>query len=135
MKNFLMVLFSAVLIFSATSCSDVAYSKRGKDYSQYLSLGDALRSDGRLFVDGYGNNFTVRLKANRNSVNNLAYTGRSTVLFVLNNKNMGYDYQSVSNVQPAEIVRFKVLNGSEAIMAYGDQASGGVVEIVTKSNN
>lgn len=135
MKNFLTILLSAFVLAAATSCSDVTYSKRAKDYSQYLSLGDALRSDGRLFVDGYGNNFTVKLKANRNSINNISYTGRSTVLYVLNNKILGYDYQAVaSQVLPKDIEKFKVLNGSEAIMAYGDQGSGGVVEITTKSN-
>ena len=136
MKNFLMILLSAVMISAATSCSDVAYSKRGKDYSQYLSLGDALRSDGRLFVDGYANNFIVKLKANRNSINNIGYAGKTTVLFVLNNKILGYDYQSVaSQVLPSDILRIKVLNGSEAIMAYGDQGSGGVVEVVTKDTS
>lgn len=136
MKNFLTVLLSAFVLAATTSCSDVTYSKRAKDYSQYLSLGDALRSDGRLFVDGYGNNFTVKLKANRNSINNINYTGRSTVLYVLNNKILGYDYQSVaSQVLPKDIEKFRVLNGSEAIMAYGDQGSGGVVEITTKSTN
>ncbi|WP_323758487.1 TonB-dependent receptor plug domain-containing protein [Roseivirga sp.] len=125
------------LFLSLGACASTAgsSSKKGKDYSIYQTLGDALQSVGSLKVTGQGGSFTVNLIAGKYANSNLG-ADQGSVLYVINGIDQGKDYGAASSlVTPKDIISIRVLNGSEAVMKWGDRGTGGVVEIKTSTGN
>ncbi len=125
------------LLLSLGACASTTGSsgKKSKDYSIYQTLGDALQSVGSLKVTGQGGTFNVSLLSGKYANSNLG-ADQGGVLYVVNGVDRGKDYGAASSlVIPKDIISIRVLNGSEAVMKWGDRGTGGVVEIKTTIGN
>lgn len=139
MKALIKTSFAIFLLLSIGACASTAgsSSKKSNDYSIYQTMGDAFRSLGGLSVSGQGGDFIVRLRMGKFESSNRAIDlGDMTVLYVIDGKDYGYDYGNISSaVTPKDVASMRVLNGSEAVMKWGDRGTGGVLVITTLKKN
>jgi outer membrane receptor for ferrienterochelin and colicin len=99
------------------------------DYSTYATLGDVLRTVGGLQVRGSGQNLTAMVRGGaQNSI-----TLSSLPLYVIDRVPIGTSYSDAASlVNPVEIEKISVLNGTRAVTLYGEPGNAGVIEIRTK---
>ena len=134
MKNLIKTTLALVLVALIGGCAGSASTSGGspssasKDYSTYATLADVLRTVGGLQVKGTGQQLTVTVRGGAaNSI-----TLSSLPLFVIDRVPIGTSYNDAASlVNPAEIEKVSVLNGTRAVTLYGEQGNAGVIDIRT----
>jgi outer membrane receptor for ferrienterochelin and colicin len=136
MKKLYTIYLMAVLAFVITSCagsggSAVPNKSSEKDYSQYTTLAQALRSVPGILVSGTLSNPVITLRGGGSGgINNIQ------PLFVIDNVSIGRSYEQANNLAaPDNIKSIRALNGLAATNRYGQEGAGGVILITTKSGS
>lgn len=102
-----------------------------KDYSQYTSLAQALRSIGGITVSGTGDSPSIIVRGGGDSING----GPAQPLFVVDNVAISTSYSQVNAmVHTPNIESIRVLKGTMATNRYGQEGRGGVILIKMKGD-
>ncbi len=130
-KSTLIVAMIAFLGSCAAGPSRPGGSSTPKDYTNYNTLGDALRTIGGIQVSGSGTSLQVSV---RGGARGASMTGSNLALFVIDGVSVGQSYASAAAiVRPDQIESIRVLSGTSAITRYGQEANAGAIEIRTKN--
>jgi len=137
MKKLTPLALFLVLALFAFSCassgqgSTASTNNKEKDYSQYTSLVQVLRSVPGIQVGGTNSNPNIILRGGGGG-------GIANVqpLFVIDGVIVGTSYaQANGAVAPDNIKSVRALTGLSATNRYGQEGRGGVILITTKSAN
>jgi len=135
MKNLIKTTLVIALVALIAGCAGSASTSGGspkaasKDYSTYATLADVLRTVGGLQVRGSGQSLSVMVRGGASN----SITLSSLPLYVIDRVPIGTSYNDAASlVNPAEIERVSVLNGTRAVTLYGESGNAGVIEIRTK---
>ena len=137
MKNLIKTTLIIALVALIAGCAGSAATPgsspttASKDYSTYATLADVLRTVGGLQVTGSGNNLKVLVRGGAPTSILLS----SDPLFVIDRVPIGTSYNDAASlVNPGEIDKINVLNGTRAVTLYGEPGNPGVIEIRTNRN-
>lgn len=137
MKNLIKTTLVIALVVLIGGCAGGAStpgsspSSAPTDYSTYATLADVLRTVGGLQVKGSGQLIKVLVRGGAATSINLS----TDPLFVIDRVPIGTSYyDAASIVNPGEIDKIRVLNGTRAVTVYGEPGNPGVIEITTNRN-
>lgn len=116
----------------AVSCAGTDdFNRKAKDFSQYATLAEAIRSVGGQVTGGNTmagvNQAVVSLRGQSSIVLN------TQPLYVVDNVPIGNDYNNANNlVHPSNIVSIRIIRGTSGSAIYGEDANSGVILIRTR---
>lgn len=139
MKKLQTLSLTLILAFLMASCagggasgpkSSNNSSSDEKDYSNYTSLVQVLRSVPGVIVSGTLSNPNIILRGGGSGgINNVQ------PLFVIDNVVVGKSYEQANSlVAPDNIKSVRALSGLSATNRYGQEGAGGVILITTKAS-
>ena len=103
-----------------------------KDFSQYSSLVQALRTVGGINITGSGSSPNIIVRGGGDAINGKV----AQPLFVVNNVPISTNYTQVNSmINTPSIESIKVLKGTMATNRYGQEGRGGVILIKTKTGS
>ncbi len=147
LKSFLMGL-SMILFLAGCASSTRGTGGQGsvpKDYSNYATMFDALRSVSGITVNksgrggggasqgvdaGFVNNSGVEVSIRGSQ----SATNTNEPLFVLNGQALGRGFDTISDLNPVNIEKISVQRGLAATNRWGSEGNSGAILITTKTN-
>jgi outer membrane receptor for ferrienterochelin and colicin len=132
MKNLLRISLLFALICVASGCASTEdYNRKARDFSQYATLAEAIRSVGGVVTGGNTlagvNQAVISLRGQSSIILN------TQPLYVVDNVPIGNSYNTANNlVHPSNIVSIRIIRGSSGSTIYGEDANSGVIIIRTK---
>lgn len=132
MKTALRITLFCLVFCVAASCAGTDdYNRKAKDFTQYATLAEAIRSVGGIVTGGNTmagvNQAVVSLRGQSSIVLN------TQPLYVVNNVPIGTNYNNANTlVHPSNIVSIRIIRGTTGSAIYGEDANNGVIVIRTK---
>ncbi len=105
------------------------------EFNSSLSLADYLKRQAGVTVRGSSNNPIIRIRASGTISSDPSKGGNVAPLFVIDNQQVGNDYNHVSAVVDVNHIKYiRILKSTSELVDYGLQGANGVILITTKGD-